>query len=470
MELAEIFSSPKETFLQPKEHEHISQSELKCLVSGTEPLQAVPYRKCSYSGTALEGGCENCINDIHPPSGPSTWATALQDNLSCAGYDCVRYPKIWPPLAKGEEIPLANSQSTNNEVSTPTTEEHKVTKLCSHHVETPRDISTTFDYNQIGMTQASDSSSFTESNDVSPTTTVHSLQTPLTEKSPPFTTGSSTYVSPTSSVESGSWGDYTVSSGPQFNTKSNGDYPFCCPDKISGSCWHIKDSDEISALGPTFDQMSAFGVTPKPPTIYTDFSAFDFGQPKSQSGSTSHSPNCNGNTIENAPAHIPVVSTDIGNLTGPELYIGELDSEHHTSLSPTSATSFMGSTEFVSRNNTVDKIPISSEKSCHCGFKPSGKAESFGAYLRKHLKKHTPRESRELPCKICKSTFTRRDNLTAHNNKVHSISNDADKDVTTKKRRSEAGPGGEALESKRSRRKQRQKQQKQLEVPGTLRE
>ncbi|KAI0812873.1 hypothetical protein GGR55DRAFT_586481 [Xylaria sp. FL0064] len=56
---------------------------------------------------------------------------------------------------------------------------------------------------------------------------------------------------------------------------------------------------------------------------------------------------------------------------------------------------------------------------CHhtgCDFKPSGRAENFRAYLRKHVKKH---QKNMIPCEHCDKTFTRQDNLTNHIRKVH---------------------------------------------------
>ncbi|KAJ3565066.1 hypothetical protein NPX13_g7630 [Xylaria arbuscula] len=51
-----------------------------------------------------------------------------------------------------------------------------------------------------------------------------------------------------------------------------------------------------------------------------------------------------------------------------------------------------------------------------CNFRPSGIIQNHQAYMRKHLKNH---KNNVIPCEHCDKTFTRQDNLTSHNRKMH---------------------------------------------------
>ena len=90
-------------------------------------------------------------------------------------------------------------------------------------------------------------------------------------------------------------------------------------------------------------------------------------------------------------------------------------SQSPSSLTATTATA--SPTSDASGPVSTDEMGAGPLRCPECDFQPSGKnAASFGAYLRKHRLKHSPRR---VKCNDCPATFTRLDNCKSHARTAH---------------------------------------------------
>lgn len=91
--------------------------------------------------------------------------------------------------------------------------------------------------------------------------------------------------------------------------------------------------------------------------------------------------------------------------------------------SPLLAGPVMPSSQQLPSPTSAEEEHAESFKCPKCNYKPTGLPRGYKSYLRKHMdSKHG--QPRSIPCEHCALTFTRRDNLTTHMRKKHSIDND----------------------------------------------
>lgn len=127
----------------------------------------------------------------------------------------------------------------------------------------------------------------------------------------------------------------------------------------------------------------------------------------------------------------PKIITPQGSEDAPSVPNGSLISPGNTHTHPSPSLSFLSSSNFDFSPSSMSSTPELQCDYAGCDFKPTGK--NLLAYLRKHMKVH---KKQKIPCRYCRETFSRRDNLTAHIRRTHA---DVVGEPVLKRRRENSG-------------------------------